>query len=737
MANRGFDFRIAGLIAVTIFVSGGMAQTIDGNKENMVTLHGNTRPEANAGNDRGRLDDSYPIDHMFLLLQRSPEKEKALGAMIDQLHNPKSANFHQWMTPAQFGQNYGVAPSDVQKITRWLQFHGFTVNQVYPNSMLIDFSGTSGQVRESFRTEIHQLSVNGESHISNMSDPEIPAELADLVKGVVSLNDFKPRKMAQRVLKRPGSQYTIGDDCGYLTGARDASTNCEALMPADLATIYNINSVFSAGITGKGQTIVVIEDEDAYSLGDWNTFRKVGGLSRAYPYGSISQTHPAPPTGNNNCTDPGDLSDGTDDEVAIDMEWASAAAPNAAIQVAVCKDSGATFGGLIALENLLNAPGASTTGPAIVSISYGESESLNGATQNAAYYNTYQQGVAEGVSIFVSSGDEGAASSNADAADSTKGITVSGFTSTPYNISVGGTDFGDSYAGTESTYWNASNTANYGSAKSYIPEIPWNTSCADNLIINFLSTYYSSSLTNGFGPSGTGLCNTWPFGGAGGELLTTGSGSGGPSNCATGAATTSGAPHSGGTCAGYAKPSWQSVVGNPSDGVRDIPDVALMAANGIWNHFYIICMSNPNAAEVNAGDSSSCSNPVYEWPGFGGTSVSSPIWAGIQALVNQQTGQRWGNANTVYYAIAKTEYGATGNANCNSSLGAAIGSSCVFNDVTQGSIFLPCATTGSGSAARLYDCYRPAATDKTNDYGVMSAAPMTFPDLLDRARLRL
>ncbi len=726
MAKRGSNFCIASLIAAVVFVSGGAAQTIDADKDNMVTLRGNTRPEATAENDRGRVDDAYQIDHMFLLLQRSPEREQALATMIDQLHNPKSPNFHQWMTPEQFGQNYGVAQSDLQKISRWLQFRGFTVNSVYPNRMLVDFSGTSGQVRESFRTEIHQLSVNGESHISNMSDPEIPAELAGLVKGVVSLNDFKPRKMAKRVMKRPGAQYTFGPACGFLTGLRDASPNCEALMPADLETIYNINPLLSAGITGKGQTVVVIEDEDAYSLGDWNSFRKVGGLARAYPYGSISQTHPAPPTGANNCTDPGDLNDTTDDEVAIDMEWASAAAPNAAIQVAVCDDTRTTFGGLIALQNLLNAPGANTTGPAIVSISYGESESQNGATQNAAYYTTYQQAAAEGVSVFVSSGDEGAASSNADGADATRGITVSGFTSTPYNISVGGTDFGDSYAGTQSTYWNPTNTASYGSAKSYIPEIPWNDSCADNLIINFLSTYYSSSLINGFGPSGIGLCNSYPFDTTS-DLLTTGSGSGGPSNCATGAPTTSGIPASGGTCAGYPKPSWQSVFGNPNDGVRDIPDVSLMAANGVWNHFYFICMSNP--AEVSAGDASSCSNPVADWPGFGGTSVSSPIWAGIQALVNQKTGQRWGNANTVYYAIANTEYGSTGNANCNSSLGAAIGSSCVFNDVTQGSIFLPCATTGTGTAARLYNCYRPAATDKTTDYGVMSAAPMTFPGL--------
>ena len=502
-------------------------------ENNRVTLRGNTRSEAIAANDRGRLADGTKLEHMFLLLQRAPEREQALVSMIDQLHDRKSANFHHWLSPEQIGENYGVGDADLKVIRGWLESHGFTVNLTYSNRVTIDFSGTTGQIREAFHTEIHELSVDGERHIANMSDPQIPAALAPAVKGVVSLNDFRPRKMMKRVVKPAKADFTFSDACGFLTGLRDSSSSCEALMPADLATIYNLNPLFTAGISGKGQTIVVIEDEDAYSLGDWSSFRKVAGLARTYPYGTVATTHPAPPTGPNNCTDPGDLNDTTDDEVAIDMEWASAAAPNAAIQVAVCKDSGATFGGLIALENLLNAPGANTTGPAIVSISYGESESQNGATQNAAYNTTYQQGAAEGVSIFVSSGDEGPASSNASGADSTRGITVSGFTSTPYNISVGGTDFSDSYSGTQSTYWSPTNSASsYGSALSYMPEIPWNDSCADNLIINFLGTYASSNLINGFGPSGSGVCNTYPYG-TSSDLLTTGSGSGGPSNCAT------------------------------------------------------------------------------------------------------------------------------------------------------------------------------------------------------------
>jgi len=676
----------------------------------LVTRWGNTRPEATALNDRGRLPDGFVLDHLLLQLQRSPEQEQALDNFIAQLHDRKSPLFHQWITPEEFGEKYGLGKEDLGMIKGWLESHGFTVNLVYPNNMLIDFSGTAGQIREAFHTEIHQLSVSGEKHFANMSDPRIPAALAPAVAGVVSLNDFRPRTMFKHALRGRGPNFTFGPSCGFFTSLRDATTNCEALMPPDLETIYNMNPVYSAGITGKGQTIAVVEDEDAYSLGDWNAFRKAGGLARAYPYGSISQIHPG-------CADPGDRNDTTDDEVAIDMEWASAAAPNAAVEVVACSSL------VAALNGVITAAGQPTTGASIISMSYGESEAANGATNNASYNTAYKNAVAEGISVFVSSGDEGACSAQANGTDCTSGITVSGFTSSPYDISVGGTDFGDAYAGTESTYWNPTNTGSYGSAKSYIPEIPWNDSCADTLIINFLNTYYSSNLVNGYGPSGTGICNTYPWD-TSSYILTTGSGSGGPSNCATGAPTTRGDPASGGTCKGYAKPSYQAgIVGNPNDGVRDIPDVSLMAANGIWNHFYMICMSNP--AEVSEGYATPCTDPPQDWPGFGGTSVSSPIWAGIQALVNQKYG-RQGLANNVYYAIANAEYGASGNSTCASSNFPG-NANCVFYDVTQGSIYLPCATAGSGTAARLYNCYRPAATNKTTDYGVMSAAPMTFP----------
>jgi subtilase family serine protease len=386
-------------------------------------------------------------------------------------------------------------------------------------------------------------------------------------------------------------------------------------------------------------------------------------------------------------TDPGY---GDDGEAAIDVEWATAAAPNAAIVLAACTDTTA-FGGLIALENTLNGPGGSL--PSVVSISYGEAEAANGAAANAAYNTAYQQAVAEGVSIFVSSGDELAASDDGGNV-STHGIGISGFTSTPYNVSVGGLDFGyTANSVNPATYWSATNSSTYSSALSYIQEIPWNNSCANSLLAPFLAPLLGTP-ADPLTFCNTSTANSDGFRNAAG-------GSGGPSACATGTASTRGVVS--GTCAGYAKPSWQSgLLGNPADSVRDIPDVALFASNGFWDAYYVVCWSNP---DVDAGGGFNCTGAPSTWAGFGGTSVSSPIMAGIQALVNQHTGNRWGNPNTVLYALANTEYATSGTAaSCNSNTVNPSTNSCIFYDITQGDIDGACKGSGAGSTT-LRNCY--------------------------------
>jgi hypothetical protein len=642
-------------------------------------LFGNTRPEATAANDRGLVDDAMPLQHMQLQLRRPAPLEQALQALTDQLHDPKSATFHHWLTAVEFGERFSPAASDIAAVTNWLQSQGFTVNFIYPSGMSIDYSGTAGQVRTAFHTEIHRLSVNGVTHFANMSDPQIPSALAPAVVGIVALHDFKPR--SHHVAKRPNA--TIGN-------------GTFAMTPSDLATIYNFNPLFNAGYSGQGQTIVLVEPTDLWSVDDWTTFRQTFGLS-GYTAGSITTIHPAPPTGPNNCSDPGTPDNTDDSEAALDVEYATAAAPSATIVVAACEGTDTIDPELTVIENLTNGPNP----PMIMSNSYGECEAENGAANDQAYAAIFQQGITEGISFFVAAGDQDASSCDGDGSGTPyttiHGIGVDAQAATPYAVATGGTDFADTYFGVNHTYWAGTNSPSHGSARSYIPEIPWNDTCASQLVANYNGYALSYGLD--------GFCNNATH-----YYLSNGGGSGGPSACATGSPSAFGVV--GGSCQGWPKPSWQSgFFGNPTDGVRDIPDVSLFAATGEWNHYYIFCFSDPRPNAV-ADGSAPCTGAISTWAGGGGTSYTAPIYAGIQALVNQYTGSAQGLPNYVYYKIAAAEYGASGNSGCNSSNGNTVNTSCIFYDVTLGDDDAPCKADTDGV---LYDCYLPSGT-----YGVIS-----------------
>ncbi len=729
VARSLFVFFMAVLMAVGM-ISSAVAQSSQSritqaiNESNLVRLARNTRPEANYANDRGSLPDGYNVEHILFFLQRSPQQEQELEVLIDSLNNRNSPNFHHWLTAEEFGERFGVAQEDIDTVTGWLESHGFRINQVYPSHMLIDISGSAGQIREAFHTEIHNLEVGGVSHLSNMSDPMIPAALAPVVKGPFSLNDFKPEPM-YRV--RP--DYTFAGCASSTAGPSEPGT-CYAMTPQDNQTIYNLNPLYAAGYSGQGQTIVLVEDTDTYGTAgsngasDWNTYRSTFGFSTAFPLGSYSQVHPG------GCADPG--TNGDDGEAAIDVEVASAIAPSAAIELISCPSATFTFGGLIALQNMINASGPY---PGVVSVSYGLCEAFTGQGGNAGFYNTYQQAAAQGISVFASSGDEGPSScsnlfgTTGEQYDvATLGVT--GWGETPYNVSVGGTDFEDVYnfktgqngGAALSTYWSSTNTSGYGSALSYIPEMPWDDSCA-NVLISEVAT--GSFIPYGASPA---TCNNATFD-VSTSYLSTGAASGGASNCATGA----GGSNQGGSgdtlpqCQGYAKPSYQSgsslaggqaVYGQPSDGVRDVPDVSMFAANGVWGHFETVCWSDPAQT---SGGSVSCSGAPSTWAGFGGTSVASPTMAAIQALVNQKTGESWGNPDPIYYQIAQNQYGTAGGtflgSGCNSNTGNP--SACAFNDVTQGDIDLACEDNGTTTESH---CYKPTGTHGVDSTDVVTAA---------------
>jgi subtilase family serine protease len=640
----------------------------------LVEPEGNTRPEVTTARDLGRVEDSLPLEHVHLQLRRSAGQEAAVEAYVDGLTNRSAPQYHQWLNAAEFGKRFGVAESDIAKISGWLEAKGLTVNFVYPSRMVIDFSGTAGQVSRAFATEIHRFEVAGTPHIANTSNPKFPEALAPAIQGIVSLHDFRAHN---KILRRPKD-----------TGCANPNSCSEAVAPGDLQTIYDITRLYTAGYDGKGQVIAVAEDTNLYNNSDFTTFRSTFGLT-SHTTGALKVQHPAP-AGGQACQNPGVTDD--DVEATLDVEWASAAAPGATILLASCNANQTNDGVYLAIQNLVN----SASPPPVISVSYGICETQNLASGNAAFNKLYQQAVAAGISVFVATGDNGPTDCSGSTQGTTYGIGINGWADSQYNVAVGGTDFGDTYADTNSTYWKPNAGKPWSTAKSYIPEIPWNDTCASGLIALY---YGSTNVTYGAG----GYCNTQN----GAQFLYLGGGEGGPSGCYSGQPTNPNVVS--GTCKGYPKPSFQSLVGVPADGVRDIPDVALFASDGTaWGHNYATCFTDPNN-----GGAPCTGNPATWATNAGGTSYATPIMAAIQALVDQFNGGPQGNPLPNYYSLAKSQYGKTGNAACAATKGNKISASCIFHDIVTGDDDVDCKGTNN--------CFRPSGT-----FGVLSTSDSAY-----------
>ena len=645
------------------------------NESQLITLSGNTHPLARPEFDLGTAAASLPITRMLLVLKRSPVQESALEKFLDDQQNKTSANYHHWLTPEQFGLQFGPTDADLQTITAWLQSHGFEVGSTKGRTVL-EFSGSAAQVKEAFHTTIHNYLVNGEQHWANSTDPQIPAALVPAVAGLASLNNFPRKAMSQ-----PFGQFVRDKSTGKLTGNPlftfagqcDRDGNCYALGPYDFATIYNLLPLWSGGTSGQGQTIAIV-GESNINPQDVTDFRSMFGLAaKGFPSNNVTTILNGP--------DPGLQPD--ESEADIDTQWSGAVAPNATIDFVVSESTESTAGidlsAVYIVENNL-AP--------VMSESYGFCELGLGASGNQFFNNLWQQAAAQGITVFISSGDSGSAGCDFNQGSAPQpaqfGLAVSGYASTPYNVAVGGTDFNDLQNPT--TYWSTTpaDPTTQATALSYIPETTWNDSCTNGILASFGFT--SNAETN---------CNNSRLS----SIVWTVGGSGGASNCIN---PTGNTPAN--CTGGYTKPSWQAGAGVPADGRRDIPDVSLFASNGFMGNFYVICQSDSNPYHT-----CNTSSSLF-FAGFGGTSVSSPAFAGIMALINQQTGERQGNANYVFYKLAAQ----TPPSSCNSSTGPA--GTCIFNDVTSGTIAMPCArgstnctTTAAGDAYGILSGYTAGA----------------------------
>lgn len=616
---------------------------------NRVMLPGNIHPLATAGHDLGAAPASLELGRAILVLKSTSAQQAALTKLTDDQHNPKSPNYHVWLTPAEYGARFGIASQDLAKIDGWLEGHGFTIEPQMAGRNLIIFSGTNAKLMQAFHTELHTYKVKGGTYTALSDNPQIPAAFSDLILSF-SPNNFpvQAQHTIPRLMKHTDAGWKDVAGVKPQTTLPQNGTTYYAVTPYDLATIYNILPLWNAGIDGTGETIAIVADSNI-NPADVDTFRSAFGL----PAKKLNIINYGPDPGRND----------DESEADLDVQWSGAVAKNATIDLVVANNSyasGGIFGSAAYVVNNNLAP--------LLNVSFGACEQAFGTAENQFINLLWQQAASQGITVLVATGDSDAAGCDRGSSIASSGDAPNGIASTPYDISVGGTDFSGNFPD-PTRYWSAENNATTAqSVLSYIPETAWNNSCANPVIL-------AAELANGGTSDATtqALCNDSSLAQ---QYLNTDGGGGAASNCAVAG------PDATNPCgSGYPKPAWQSgVLGIPADGVRDTPDVSLMAGNGVWGSFYLACDSDASGG--------SCDTTSYV--SAGGTSFAAPIFAGMLALVQQkEQAAGLGNVNYVLYKLGAAEYNNPSSTTCSSS-SVTPGNSCIFYDITQGSNSAPC-----------------------------------------------
>ena len=590
------------------------------NNNDRVVVGKGLRPMVAKASDLGAAPTTLTASHMAMVLTRSAEQQAALKQYLRDVQNPKSASYHQWLTPAQFGERFGASTADIQTITTWLTVQGFAVKPMAAARNVIFFSGSVGQVQSAFSTKVHSLMVNGERHIANVTDVQLPRALAVVVTGVTGIDDFRTRSQAKTTSTAQWNPEThkFEPALTLFDSHHDAYLYTD---PADAAVMYDTpNSALNPKYTGTtydgtGVTVGIVGDSNF-------TMQPVSNYRQAF----LGET-----SGNVNLPtviidgdDPGVNGDSV--ESYLDVEVLGGIAPKAKINYYTSAGTDLSDPLFDSIERAINDNQVS-----ILSISYGGCEAMLGTDTNTFINEIYQQAAAQGITVVTSTGDNGSAGCDNQNTENAavNGLAVSGLSSTPYNVAVGGTDFPALLNNfTEYVDNTTSGTAPYYlTAKSYIPEEPWNDSTSVNGLLANNVPEQTSSGTNIIG------------------------GTGGKSSV-------------------YAKPDFQTAL-TPADSARDVPDVSFLAGNGFYAAAWALCETSAQYGDLCATTNGQLTSSTVI-VGAGGTSAATPAFAGILALIEQAQGSRLGLVNDTLYRIAGSKYSAA------------------FHDVTTGNNSVVC-----------------------------------------------
>src|SRR5579885_3158325 len=399
-----------------------------------ILLRGQLHPRARAAFDQRRVSPSLNIDYVTLTLAQSDAQKADLQQLLIRQQTEGSADYHRWLSPEQFAERFGVSNADLGKITAWLQSYGLNVVSVGRGRTWIALSGSAAQIEAAFQTELHRYFVDGSEHYANATEPSVPEALGGVISAIRGLHNFRLKPYLKK--RSLSADYTSSSGNHYLS-------------PNDFSTIYNLNPLYTTGLSGSGLSLAVA-GQATMSFSDLHRFRAAFGVP-----GSDPQPVLVPGSGTPG-SDSGDVG-----ESNLDLEWAGAVARNANIFYVYAFDV------MQAVQYAIDQNLAP-----VLSVSYGECEPEAFSSDVTAMQSWAQQAAAQGITWINASGDSGAADCN-DAQN--PGLAVDIPASIPEVTGMGGTEFQENGG----TYWNAANDTTNASALSYIPEAAWNDSAAD------------------------------------------------------------------------------------------------------------------------------------------------------------------------------------------------------------------------------------------------------------------
>jgi len=400
-----------------------------------------------------------PNQQMSLQLVLPLSDGVGLQSFLSEVYSPSSSLYHHFLTPSQFYEFYGPNQNEVVALVAYMQSNGLQVQLSATNPSVIEVKGTVSNIEDALKVQIDSFSWNGQVFYSATSAAQLPSAFSN-IQMIYGLENLSQATSIGAV--------PLYRTLGTVNPGQTPSNFSFYYSPSEISQMYNVTGLHDAGYNGTGVSIAIV---DAY--GDPYIQQELQNFSTEFGLPLSSGTLHIIPVGPYNATN--GITTGWNVEIALDVEWAHAMAPNATINLYAASNSGSQLFQAVDDATLgYNGTVNGVTHNDIISMSWATPENdIDSSTPvdpilglNYPWLDqVFQMDAALGITAFASSGDWGAYEQTFGQTSPYGGASYP--STDPYITSVGGTSL---YMNTTSGYYQfpyANATGTYGNETAW------------------------------------------------------------------------------------------------------------------------------------------------------------------------------------------------------------------------------------------------------------------------------